>query len=126
MNEEISENTFEPDSDKIAQDAVPLCPICLEPCDPRDHYCPKCGSNEAINPLASYMPFESIRFEAGMFGKLWHKAWDPRISLWTNGLYICVFILFMPIMFLMLLICAGYQFMFGKKRLPKNEAHEVN
>jgi len=53
------------------EDATPLCPKCLLPCGPALYYCPHCDSNEAINPLASYMPFVNIRFVYGFFGKLY-------------------------------------------------------
>jgi len=105
----------------LAEDAVPLCPNCLEPCDPRGNYCPKCGSNEAINPLASYLP-ESISLRAGMFGKLWHKACDSNTNLGLKCFYICIFLLFMPVMFLMLAACARDQFLFRKKRFLDHDS----
>jgi hypothetical protein len=55
-------------------EATPVCPMCLQPCDPKAYYCPHCGSNSPINPLASYMPFVDIRFNIGMIGKLWERA----------------------------------------------------
>ncbi|MHC4883152.1 MAG: hypothetical protein ACYSOH_05700 [Planctomycetota bacterium] len=121
MDKETIDNPYESVSMKVAEDAVPVCPVCLEPCDPLGNYCPNCDSNEAINPLASYLPFESIRFKAGMFGKMWHKAWDSNTPLGLKCLYICLFILFMPLVFLMLLTCARYQYLFGKKRFQKQE-----
>ena len=65
MGEQNTQNPYESVSMKIGEDAVPVCPNCLEPCDPLDYYCPYCDSNEAINPLASYMPYVRIRFHAG-------------------------------------------------------------
>jgi len=106
----------------LAEDAVPLCPNCLEPCNPLDNYCPNCDSNEAINPLASYLPFESIRFKAGMFGKLWRKGTDSSTPVTSRCLYICLFILFMPLMFLMLITCVKYQYLFRKKRFIEKDA----
>ncbi len=55
-------------------EATPVCPMCLQPCDPKTYYCPRCGSNSPINPLASYMPFVDIRFKTGMVGRLWHRS----------------------------------------------------
>ena len=114
-----NQDVAEPEAE-LAEDAVPVCPNCFEPCDPLDHYCPHCDSNEAINPLASYMPFESIRFKAGMFGRLWQKGTNSNSSLAFRCLCICVFLLFMPIIFLMLAVCAGHQYLFRKKRFLEN------
>jgi len=58
--------------------ATPLCPRCLRPCDPHLYYCPHCGSNEPINPLASYMPFVRLRFNIGMIGRLWRHAVEAQ------------------------------------------------
>ena len=59
----------------VPADALPICPKCLSCCHPLQYYCHNCDSNEVINPLASYMPFVRIRFNVGMFGKLWRKIW---------------------------------------------------
>lgn len=92
----------------LAEDAVPLCPNCLEPCDPLDNYCTHCGSNEAINPLASYMPFVDIRFNTGIFGKLWRKCWNSEIPILVRCLYIGIAFLFYPFIF-----CMGLPFLFA-------------
>ena len=66
----------------LTADARPLCPRCLKPCSPLQYYCDNCASNEVINPLASYMPFVRIRFNAGMIGKLgWKILYDIEISI---------------------------------------------
>ena len=54
----------------VGDDARPVCPKCFRPCEPLQNYCPNCGSNEVINPLASYMPFVRIRFNIGMLCRL--------------------------------------------------------
>jgi hypothetical protein len=108
MNEWDDPEMQEPENQSLADDAVPLCPYCLEPCDPLDNYCPNCGSNEAINPLASYMPFVDIRFSVGMVGKLWRKTWSGETSLIERVLYIALFVLFYPFILLVglpVLIC---------------------
>ena len=61
---------------EVGDDAVQICPNCLEPCDPLDKYCQNCDSNDPVNPIASYMPLESIRFSTGVIGKLLRKIWD--------------------------------------------------
>lgn len=61
------------DDEFIPSDALPVCPNCLKPCNPLQNYCNSCDSNEVINPLASYMPFVRIRFNIGMFCKIWRR-----------------------------------------------------
>lgn len=76
---------------------TPVCPCCLEPCSPLDFYCPHCASNEAINPLASYMPFVRIRFEVGMYGKLWNKCWyEKDVSFYKRFFFFLVFLFYAP------------------------------
>jgi len=87
-------------SQQLADDAVPLCPNCLSECDPLDNYCPYCDSNDPINPLASYMPFVDLHFRIGMICKLWRKTWDSSTASWIRVLYVCFFLLFMPVLFL--------------------------
>jgi len=103
MDDDLPENIPESVSMKVAEDAVPVCPNCLEPCDPLANYCPNCGSNEAINPLASYMPFVDLRFRVGMIAKLWRKAWSSNTGRGLRLFYMGVFILFMPILFVIAL-----------------------
>jgi hypothetical protein len=102
----------------LSDDAVPVCPNCLEPCDPLDNYCPHCGSNEAVNPLASYMPFVDLRFRIGMIGKLWRKTWSTKTAIGQKIIYICLFLLYMPILFLVLLVCTLYEKFIGHKPYP--------
>lgn len=98
----------------VADDAVPLCLSCLEPCDPLDNYCPHCGSSDVINPLASYMPFVKIRYETGLFGKLWRECWDSKISKPFRILCMGIGFLFYWLIFLI-----GLPFLVTKK--IKNE-----
>ena len=99
MDDKLSQNMLESVSLNLADDAVPVCPNCLEPCSPSDNYCPKCGSNEAINPLTPYLPFEGIRFTAGVYAKLWRKMWSPDTSIGLRILQIGLFMLFFPLIF---------------------------
>lgn len=75
------------DTEKLAPDATPLCPNCLKPVDPKQYYCPYCGSNEAINPLATYMPLVRIRHNYDIFITMWHKLWRGRIGSATIILF---------------------------------------
>jgi hypothetical protein len=65
---------------ELASDATPLCPNCLKPVDPKQYYCQHCGSNEAINPLATYMPLVRIRHNYDIFITMWRKIWRGRIG----------------------------------------------
>jgi len=78
--------------DFIPEGAWPICSRCITPCDPRENYCPNCDSNEPMNPLASYMPFVRIRFNAGMYGKVWHKISGHKNTSIAIKLF-CVFVL---------------------------------
>jgi hypothetical protein len=100
QNPDIPENNTNPDlpDDFIPQNAWPVCPKCFTPCDPTLNFCPHCDSNEPINPLASYMPFEQIRFRIGMLGKLWTKICENRTSAPLKLFYIFLIALAAPIM----------------------------
>lgn len=107
MAEERDHNAFEKGSDDVGEmpddfipeDAWPICPNCLTPCDRLQYYCEKCGSNEPMNPLASYMPFVRIRFHAGMYGRIWRRIWDDRgIPLLTRIFYVFVLLMGAPVM----------------------------
>ena len=92
MDEYKSLSPDESISQQLADDAVPVCPNCLEPCDPRDNYCPYCDSNEAINPLVSYMPFVDLRFRMGVYGKVWNNLWKEDKSVISKifGVFILI------------------------------------
>lgn len=104
------------DNDFIPDDAQPVCPNCLEACNPLQNYCGNCDSNEVVNPLASYMPFVRIRFICGFFGKMWRKMWyDKEASIVFRLLCLFLIILFAPI----LLIVGLPLFLIGKIPQPK-------
>jgi hypothetical protein len=71
------------DDNLCDQPPQPVCPNCLTPCSPLDYYCPHCGSNEALNPLASYMPFVRLRFTTGLAGRLWDRSRKAGTILWA-------------------------------------------
>jgi hypothetical protein len=80
-------------------EARPVCPKCLSPCHPLASYCSNCDSNQAVNPLATYMPFVNIRFNYGAFGIMWRRIWyDKETSAPMKWLYLAMIILFTPIL----------------------------
>ena len=87
------------DDDFIPNDAQPLCPKCLRPSHPLQHYCDNCDSNAVINPMASYLPFVRIRFNFGGFCIMWRKIWyDKDTSTICRLFYLFMIIIFAPVM----------------------------
>lgn len=87
------------DNEFIPAGALPLCSKCLKPFNPLQNYCDSCDSNEVINPLASYMPFVRIRFNIGMFCKLWRRiCYDKNISTVLRLFYLIMVTLGAPIL----------------------------
>jgi len=108
------------DDEFIPADARPLCPKCLKPCHPLQHYCNSCDSNDAINPLTPYMPFLNIRFNMGMFGKLWRRIWyDKDTSIMRKLFFLFVITYGAPI----LLIVGLPLFLIGK--IPGPELRKI-
>jgi hypothetical protein len=75
-NSPITSETY--NDEYLPPDAKPLCPCCLQPCNPLQYYCTNCGCNEAINPLTTYMPYIRLRFNIGIFVKLYRRAYDRK------------------------------------------------
>lgn len=89
------------DDEFLGDDALPVCPECFEICDPMQNYCDNCGSNEPINPLASYMPFVDLRFRIGMFGRLWRKiVGEDDTSFLTKLFFVFVLCVGAPVILL--------------------------
>jgi len=87
------------DDEYIPADACPICPQCLKPCHPLQDYCDSCDSNEVINPLSSYMPFVRIRFNIGMFCKLWRRiCFDKNVSTVLRLIYLIIVTMGAPIL----------------------------
>jgi hypothetical protein len=76
---------------------TPLCPNCLQPVTPRSYYCPACGSTDAVNPLTTYMPWESLRFDYGGYGKLWRLMMRRRRPAWQTVMLALFLLLTAPI-----------------------------
>jgi len=86
------------DDEYLPPDAKPLCPECLQPCDPLQYYCTNCDSNEAINPLSAYMPYVRIRLKIGFYGKLWRRIiYDSDISIIVKLAFLLFLIFTVPL-----------------------------
>jgi hypothetical protein len=91
----------EVDDDYLPPDAKPLCPRCLQPCDPLEYYCTNCGSSDVINPLSAYMPFVRLRYQVGFYGRLWRRiTYDSDTSILIKLAFLLFMILTMPLVFL--------------------------
>jgi hypothetical protein len=97
-NTELTKEAQSEDSDELGSDAKPLCPKCLKPVDLNNYYCPYCGSDEPINPLAAYMPFVRLRYMYSVFGIMWRKLWDSQIGFFESFLFILLIVAFAPIL----------------------------
>ena len=101
MNDQNEQNdkNFPADGDGVAsQGAQSVCPKCFQPCEPSQYYCASCDSNEPLNPLASYMPFERIRFGAGVFGKMWRRVLNKETSMAMRFFSLFLIVIFAPVM----------------------------
>jgi len=86
------------DNDFIPKGALQLCPKCLKPCHPLQHYCDGCDSNDVINPLTPYMPFLNIRFNYGIFLTMWRKTWyEKDTSVIGRLFYLFMITMFVPV-----------------------------
>ncbi len=83
--------------DFVPDGAWPVCPNCFAPCNPLTNYCDNCGSNDAINPLAPYLPFVNIRFNYGGFVKMWRGMRRRDVSGPRKCLYLFMLIIFAPV-----------------------------
>ncbi len=78
----------------IEEGALPVCPKCFRPCDPLQNYCNSCGSDEVINPLASYIPFVRIRYNYNGLLNMWRYIWcDEQGKMWRKLVYLLLLII---------------------------------
>jgi hypothetical protein len=94
-NTEKRQESSEPDDN--TREATPLCPNCLNPVDPLLYYCQACGSTDAVNPLTTYMPLPSLRFQYGGYGKLWRQMMRGRRPAWQTAMLTLILIVAAPI-----------------------------
>ena len=92
MFEEEDNLRGEPESD-----GVPVCPGCLAPYEPLQHYCEKCG--EAVGTLMPYIPFVNIRFNYSIFDTIWRRLWgEGKVGVGWRIIYALLILLMVPIM----------------------------
>jgi len=60
------------------EEEIPLCLNCLQPVDPLHHICPHCF--RAVGQLTPIMPYESIRWQTDIWGKMWRQIWSNETS----------------------------------------------
>ncbi len=75
---------------------TPLCLNCLQPVNPLHHYCPHCG--RAVGQLTPIMPYESIRWQVDIWGKMWRQLWSREISFTGKLFRLFMIIWNVPIM----------------------------
>jgi len=73
------EKEKENNKSKSQEEEIPLCLNCLQPVNPLHHYCPNCG--RAVGQLTPIMPYESIRWQVDIWGKMWNQLWSKEISV---------------------------------------------
>ncbi|MBC8472156.1 MAG: hypothetical protein H8D56_22070 [Planctomycetes bacterium] len=60
-------------------EGTPVCIKCFKPVDPLAHYCSNCGS--ATGQFTHYLPLESIRWQASVWGQAWRQIWSREVSI---------------------------------------------
>ncbi len=97
----MTDSDVHPNSESNGQGQQPLCPGCLAPYDPLQHYCEECG--EAVGLFTPYIPFVNIRFNYSIFGRLWQTlCYDSSAGWGRRLLYFLLIVLIVPVMFLAL------------------------
>jgi hypothetical protein len=80
----------------IEEESQPLCPQCLTPFEPSQHYCLKCG--ETVGNYTRYIPFINIPFQVEFSAKLWKKFWSSETIIISKiGLFPIVLVLWGPL-----------------------------
>ena len=108
---DVSPQEDQPHADDSPPEPSPLCLNCLQPVDALAYYCPHCGSSDAVNPLATYIPLVDLRFMYGTVGKLWREIVYGRMHAWKRALLALFIVVMLPaaIPFLLVptLFCGG-------------------
>lgn len=80
--------------DDDENDGTPLCLRCLRPVGRLMHVCPTCGA--AVGQLTPYLPLEHIRWEAGVWGRMWRQIADRKCSIVGRVMRIGMIAMFAP------------------------------
>jgi hypothetical protein len=102
---------------KDQEKEIPLCLNCLQPVDPLQHICPHCG--RAIGQFTPIMPFEGLRWQADIWGKMWNQIWSNEISFAGKLLRLLMIAWLVPILLI------GVIPKLWEKQ-PENENHNPN
>jgi|WetSurMetagenome_2_1015567.scaffolds.fasta_scaffold455735_2 hypothetical protein len=89
IEEEKHDESQEPIQD------VPVCLNCMNPVESLYHYCPNCGF--AIGQLTPVMPYESIRWQADIWGMIWRQLWSKEVSFAGKLFRLFMIIWFVPV-----------------------------
>lgn len=93
MKSEVENNESEGQAEEI-----PLYLNCLHPVDPLAHYFPNCG--RAVGQYTPIMPYESIRWQVDIWGKIWNQIWSKEVSFAGKLFRLLMIIWNVPIMFI--------------------------
>jgi len=77
-------------------ESLPLCPQCLTPFAPLQHYCSNCGG--MVGNYTRYLPFVNIPFQVEFSANVWKKFWRSDASVGTKiALFPLVIIIWGPL-----------------------------
>ncbi len=107
MSDALAEHGFYPSEDDPA--AVPVCPGCLKPISPMQHYCGECG--HCVGRFAPYIPFVNIQFYCSIFAVMWRQMWFQ----WQPGLAWKLFYLWLIFEFAGVMLLVGLPLMAWSK-----------
>jgi hypothetical protein len=80
---------------------TPVCLRCLRPVDALAHYCPHCGA--ATGQLTPILPFESIRWETQIWGRMWRQMWSREVPFPGRLLRLFAIVCLAPVLLIGLL-----------------------
>ncbi len=84
--------------DGSLRDAVPVCPKCLQPYSPLQHFCRNCG--ETVGQLTPYIPYINIPFNYSIYRVTWRRAFlEPGVPIASRMLYVLFMVMFVPVLF---------------------------
>jgi hypothetical protein len=67
------------DENYIEEKSQPVCPQCLTPFEPLQHYCSHCGGT--VGNYTRYIPFVNIPFEIEFSINVWKKFWSSDTDI---------------------------------------------